>query len=177
MVLEEVLVKKKDTILKRWFDLIAQTHPDGGASLVKNKDRFANPVGHITSSTIATLYEEFLQGKQNSERVTIALYDILKIRAVQDFSPSKAIAFVFLLKNAIRAELEDEIHKTNYFEELTRIESRIDELASHAFDIYMDCREKVCEIRVNQAKAEKEMAFRMMERMTRSKEKRKKEEN
>jgi hypothetical protein len=35
----------------------------------------------------------------------------------------------------------------------------------------MGCREKICEIRVNQAKAEKEMALRMMERMTPSKEK------
>ena len=166
MVLEEVLVKKKDTILKRWFDLIAQTHPDGGASLVKNKDRFANPVGHITSSTIATLYEEFLQGKQNSERVTIALYDILKIRAVQDFSPSKAIAFVFLLKNAIRAELEDEIYKTNYFEELTRIESRIDELASHAFDIYMDCREMIYKVRVDEMKITVDNITRLLERQS-----------
>jgi hypothetical protein len=41
----------------------------------------------------------------------------------------------------------------------------------------MDCREKICEIRVNRAKAEKEMAFRMMERMTHSKEKRQKEED
>ena len=50
-------------------------------------------------------------------------------------------------------------------------------LALSAFDIYMDCREKICEIRVNQAKTEKEMAFRMMERMTHSKEKRLKGED
>jgi len=30
----------------------------------------------------------------------------------------------------------------------------------------MECREKICEIRINQARGEKEMAFRMMERMT-----------
>jgi hypothetical protein len=40
----------------------------------------------------------------------------------------------------------------------------------------MECREKICEIRVNQARAEKEMAFRMIERMTTSKEKRPKKE-
>jgi hypothetical protein len=44
-------------------------------------------------------------------------------------------------------------------------------LALQAFDIYMDCREKICEIRVNEARAEREMAFRMMERMSTSKEK------
>jgi hypothetical protein len=34
----------------------------------------------------------------------------------------------------------------------------------------MECREKICEIRVNEAKAEKEMAFRLMERMNLTKE-------
>jgi hypothetical protein len=40
----------------------------------------------------------------------------------------------------------------------------------------MECREKICEIRINQARAEKEMAFRMMERLTTSKERRPKKE-
>jgi hypothetical protein len=30
----------------------------------------------------------------------------------------------------------------------------------------MECREKISEIRINQARAEREMAFRMMERMS-----------
>ena len=166
MSLEHVLVKKKTAVLKRWFDLIAQTHPDGGANLLKNKDRFANPVGHITSSTIDTLYEELIQGKQNSERVTMALYDIIKIKAVQDFSPSKAIAFVFLLKNAIKAELADEIGKANYFDELSIIESRIDELASHAFDIYMDCREMIYKVKVDEMKLTVDNITRLLERQS-----------
>ena len=55
--------------------------------------------------------------------------------------------------------------------------SRIDGLALLAFDLYMDCREKICEIRINEAKAEKEMAFRMMERISTSKEKKQKGED
>jgi hypothetical protein len=62
-------------------------------------------------------------------------------------------------------------------DEWMKFQSKIDELALFAFDIYMDCREKICEIRVNQAKTEKEMAFRMMERMTTSKEKKQKGED
>jgi hypothetical protein len=62
-------------------------------------------------------------------------------------------------------------------DEWLKFQSRIDALVLQAFDAYMDCREKICEIRVNQAKAEKEMALRMMERMTSSKEKRPKQED
>jgi len=62
-------------------------------------------------------------------------------------------------------------------DEWLKFQSRIDDLALQAFDIYMDCREKICEIRINQAKTEREMAFRMMERMTTSKEKKQKVED
>ena len=167
MSLEDVLLKRKDAVLKRWLDLIAQTHPDGGASLVKNKDRFANPVGHITSSAIATLYEQLLQGKQNSEKVTMSLYEIIKVRAVQDLSPSQAIAFIFLLKRAISPELEDVRNQKSGFEELSRIESRIDELASHAFDIYMDCREMIYKAQVDEMKVTVDNVNRLLERQSR----------
>jgi hypothetical protein len=100
---------------------------------------------------------------------------ILKIRSVQDFSPSKAVGFIFLLKRAIGETLKNEICRESVMSEWLGFQSRIDDLALHAFDIYMGCREKICEIRVNQAKAEKEMALRMMERVTHSKEKREKE--
>jgi hypothetical protein len=51
-------------------------------------------------------------------------------------------------------------------DEWLKFQSRIDDLALQAFDIYLECREKICEIRIHQARTEKEMAFRMMERMT-----------
>jgi ferredoxin len=96
---------------------------------------------------------------------------ILKIRSVQDFSPSKAVGFIFQLKKAIEETLKGEICREQNIEAWRAFQSRIDALALQAFDAYMNCREKICEIRVNQAKAEKEMALRMMERMTPSKEK------
>ena len=81
------------------------------------------------------------------------------------------------MKRAIGETLKNEICKESVMDEWMKFQSKIDELALFAFDIYMDCREKICEIRVNQAKTEKEMAFRMMERMTISKEKKQKVED
>jgi len=85
---------------------------------------------------------------------------------VQDFSPSQAIGFIFLLKKAIREVLESGIRGKPVLEEWMEFQSRIDQLALLAFDVYMECREKICEIRVNEAKAEREMAFRLLERMS-----------
>jgi hypothetical protein len=50
-------------------------------------------------------------------------------------------------------------------------------MALQAFDIYVDCREKIYEIRAKQTRAEKEMAFKMMERMTHPKGNGEKEES
>jgi RsbRD-like negative regulator of sigma factor len=170
-VLENLLLQNKTTILKRWFDLILETYPADTVTLMrKEQNQFKNPVGATFSREIETLFKQLCEGIQNGER-RASLDAILKIRSVQDFSPSKAVGFVFQLKKAIEETLKNEICKEPVMDEWLKFQSRIDALALQAFDLYMDCREKICEIRINQAKAEKEMAFRMIERMNPSKEK------
>jgi len=114
-------------------------------------DRFANPVGTTISKEIENLYVELIEGLE-PEKVTPRLDRIIRIRAIQDFFPSQAIAFVFLLKKAIRDEMQNEILENQLSQELSTFESRIDDLALLAFDIYMNCREKLYDIRVNETK-------------------------
>jgi ferredoxin len=171
MVLENLLLQNKTTILKRWFDLILETYPADAVTLMrKEQNQFKNPVGATFSREIETLFKQLCEGGQNGECQT-SLDAILKIRSVQDFSPSKAVGFIFQLKKAIEETLKSEICREQNIEAWRAFQSRIDALALQAFDVYMGCREKICEIRVNQAKAEREMALRMMERMNPSKEK------
>ncbi len=164
MVLEHLLPQKRAAILERWFQLVLGTYPaDTSRFLKQEKDRFINPVGYAISQEIEALYDELLQG-MNSDKLADCLDNIIRIRAVQDFSPSQTIAFIFLLKKAIREELASEITENRVFEELLKFESRIDKLVLLAFDIYMKCREKVFEIRVNEVKAERERVFKLLER-------------
>jgi len=177
MALKNLLLKNQSAILKRWFNLILETYPPNTATLMrKEKNQFTNPVGSTISREIEVLFKGLLED-MNSERLSAPLDAILKIRSVQDFSPSQAVGFIFLLKKAIGETLKNESQKESFLEEWLKFQSKIDELALLAFDIYMGCREKICEIRVNRARAEKEMAFKMMERMTSPKEKPKKEED
>jgi hypothetical protein len=174
MSLSDLLEKKQGVILQRWFDLILETYPIDTATLMKKeKDRFANPVGSTISREIEVLFRKLCEGSRD-EKCRASLDAILKIRSVQDFSPSNALGFIFLLKRAIGETLKNEICKEPFIDEWLRLQSRIDDLALQAFDIYMDCREKICGIRIDQARAEKEMAFRMMERMTTPSEKKQK---
>ena len=69
------------------------------------------------------------------------------MRAVQDFVPSQAVSFLFLLKKVLRDEFESEIHENGLARELLVIESRIDDLALLSFDIFMKCREKIYDLK------------------------------
>ena len=176
-MMQDLLKKNKAAILERWFHLILETYPANTATMMrKDKNQFTNPVGSTLSREIDVLFKNLCAGSQD-EKCQASLDSILKIRSVQDFSPSKAVGFIFLLKRAIGETLKNEVCKESIMDEWLKFQSRIDDLTLQAFDIYMDCREKICEIRVNQAKTEKEMAFRMMGRMTTPKEKRLKEED
>ena len=128
----------RPAILKRWFDLILETYPADTAALMrKDKNQFTNPVGSTLSREIEVLFKELCEGSQN-EKCQASLDSILKIRSVQDFSPSKAVGFVFLLKKAIGETLKSEICKESVMEEWLKFQSRIDDLALQAFDIYME---------------------------------------
>jgi len=58
-------------------------------------------VGYTISQEINVLYEELLQGRVDSDKTATSLDSIIRIRAIQDFSPHEAVSFVFLLKKAI----------------------------------------------------------------------------
>jgi hypothetical protein len=165
MTLKTLLTQNKNSIVQRWFNLIADTYPTGVSGFLKDSDRFNNPVGYTISQEINSLYDELLHGRADSDKAAASLDNIIKIRAVQDFSPQDAVSFVFLLKKAVTDELGSEIEKKQSFGEWLDFEPGIDKLASIAFDKYVKCREKICELRVNEVKADREIAFRLLRLM------------
>ncbi|MFC1980757.1 RsbRD N-terminal domain-containing protein [Chloroflexota bacterium] len=160
----EQLELKSASIMGKWSQLILGTYPADTVNFLQHeRDRFINPVGCIISQETKTIYDELLHG-MNLEKLTTSLNEIIRVRSVQDFSPSQAIGFIFLLKQAAREELASEVAGNRISEELLDFESRIDRLALLAFDIYMECREKVYEVRVNEVAAQREMALRILAR-------------
>jgi len=163
--LERLLWQNKPAIVKRWFELVAGTYPADTAKFLKQEgDRFLNPVGATFSEELDAIYQELLEG-MNEERLSSRLSNIIKIRSVQDFPPSQAIGFVFLLKRAIREELRG-IKEDNVLRELVEFDLKIDKLALLALDIYAECREKIYQLSLEQIRNEREMAFKLLERST-----------
>lgn len=152
MNLKNLLSEKKKSILKRWFDLILETYPPETKSFLKaQKNRFANPVGATILKGTEDLFEEILEG-MDSDRVCTFLDNIIRIRAVQDFTASQAVVFIFFLKKVIRDELKNEIMEKGLSDELLVFESTIDDLALLSFDIFMKCREQIYELKANEVR-------------------------
>lgn len=152
MTLMSFMQQKRSTILEKWIDRVVQTYsPDSTQFIGQQKDQFSNPLGHAISGSIESVYDQLLSSMDN-ERLLSALDGLVRIRSVQDFSPSQAVAFVFQLKRVIREELANEIQTDSLHEELSGIESRIDRIALLAFEKYMECREKLHDIRINEIK-------------------------
>ena len=152
MKLENLLLQKKTAILEQWYHLIVESYPADTQSFLKEqKDRFDNPVAYEFRQGIEGIYEALVHG-MDRDGICSLLDRIISIRAIQEFPPSAAIAFIFLLKKAIRNTLEKEIVEDGISHALIERESRIDGLALLCFDIYMKRREMIYEIKVNEIK-------------------------
>ena len=88
----------------------------------------------------------------DSNNISLYLDNIIRVRAIQDFSPSQAVGFIFGLKRIVREELESEIQEGASSKEWAEFESKIDGLALLCFDIYAACRQKIADIRVNEVR-------------------------
>jgi hypothetical protein len=162
MRLKELLLEKKSAILHKWFDIIVESYPpDTSKFLKKQKNRFANPVGSTILEGIEVIFDELLERGSDTDRLRTFLENIVKVRAVQNFKPSQALSFILLLKKIIRDELNKQIKSEQLADELFSIDSEIDGLTLLAFDVYMQSREKIYEIKANESKR---MNFRLLQR-------------
>jgi len=159
MRLNNLLEQRKTTIIKDWFTLAVETYqPDTASFLKSQKDPFANPVGRTISKGLEALFNELLK-EMDYETITSSLDPIIRIRAIQNFSPSQAVSFIFLLKKTIRKNIKKETFEEQLFNELLLFESKVDELALIAFNLYMQCREKICELKANEMRNTTYKAF------------------
>jgi hypothetical protein len=152
MALASLLVQKQPAILERWLNLVFESYPsETSRFLKKEKDRFLNPIAYQLSRGLTGLYQVVAQDLGREEAVK-HLDEVIRVRAVQDLSPAQGMAFIFLLKPVIRAALADELKDQQSFRELMDLEDKIDGLALLGFEVYLQRREKLFEIRLSEMK-------------------------
>jgi len=127
-----------EIVAEEWIKLtLASYAAEVRPSLSSEQDRFRNPVWHTIEESLTTLSRELL-GSMDDRAITPAIDALVRLRAVQDFSPSAALRFVFELR-AVIEEVCGEV--------APQLNSRIDELALTAFDRYTACREQIASLR------------------------------
>jgi hypothetical protein len=162
MELRVLLAQKKSSILTRWFDLTLAAYPlETVRHLKKDKNRFSNPVGSTIREGLQGIYEVLLTGFDRT-RIAPPLDKVVRIMAVQGLLPSQALTFIPSLKKLVREELVSEIDEQLITSaELEDFDGAIDALMMLACDIFMECREKIYELRVDEVK---NRTFRLLQR-------------
>lgn len=152
MKLETFLLSHQKNVLDRWFNLVLEDYPAEAAGLLcRENDPFTNPVGTELRKGLQEILVELSQAKASS-KLHNTLEQLLKIRAVQDFSPSKAVSFLLLLKQVIRELLAEKTEGELPWQELSAFDCKIDNLTLLAFDIYAGNREQLYRIRIKELK-------------------------
>lgn len=150
---ESYVKDKQEKLQEKWIAEVIATYPADSVKFFKNtKDPFANPVGSTIKRSITLLFEQVIKQKMDSEALRDAMDPIVRLRAVQEFTPSQAISFIFFIKHLFRKEFKQQLEDETTKRFLDRIESNVDEMILCAIDIYGKCRETIYTLRVNQAK-------------------------
>jgi len=158
MVLEKLLEEKKSSIVKIWVQRTIDSYAPDAAMFFKNQmNDFLNPVGGTIRSSLESLYDTILF-KKDAESIKSTLEPLIKIRAVQNFSASQAVAFLFFLKKIIREELKKEMKKIDPTS-LAAVDASIDAMVLIGFDIYVQCREKIYDLKTNEERSKIYKAF------------------
>jgi hypothetical protein len=148
MDLRSLLQERRTALCERWLDAVLAEYGELTATRWrKERDPFANPVGFELSKGLPRILDAVLDGAEPAPAAVKALEALVKIRSIQDFTPSRAVGFVALLRGAIRDELGKELAEGAGREALALIEGRIERLTYLAFDMYVRTREQLHRIR------------------------------
>lgn len=163
MKLSDYLIQHKSELLGQWFDLLIASYPSDATKFFAEKNRqFANPVGYNLNKGLTIIFDCIANGRAVSDELEKEIKEIIKIRAVQDFSPFEAISFIPELKRIILKSLGSSIREPEYLDAYIEFEMILDAITGKAFNIYMDTREMIYEIKANEVK---NRTFRMIDRL------------
>ncbi len=159
-------------LLEEWLAAVLGGYPPEAArQMTRDRDPFRNPSGHLLRQNLAVLLEAVLREKGHPDAAR-ALEDLVRLRAVQDFTASQAVAFLLPLKPILAKAIAvghpavSEIVSPPALGRAssaatacrsrdrcgTVYDDRIDQLVLLASDLYVNCREKMHELRANEAR-------------------------
>ncbi len=146
---EEALTARRDQAIQKWTDAVFALYPFETTGFIRTKkDRFANPVGHVTRQAATALFDAVSGRDMPVESIQAALGDMIRIRAVQDMRPEQVIGVLFLFKPILRELFLVDMLAEGRLDTYLEMESRLDSLVLMACNMYLEDRERVYAERV-----------------------------
>jgi hypothetical protein len=137
MDFQTALEKNRAKIVDLWFDATIRTYPD-------------NPVGSATHKSLEDTFSCIFE-PMDSDALEAALDPVIRIRAVQSFTPAQAVGFVFELKSIVKTVMSTPQDDT--------FDRKVDQIGLAAFNRFMKCREEIFLLKANEAKRRIHSAF------------------
>jgi hypothetical protein len=149
----KTLEENRDKLIDKWVKFALSTYPSKSeAFFTKQSDPFLNPVGNVLRNGLRDIFDELLKDKA-SEDLPLHVDAIVRVRAVQDFSPSGAVRIFWKLKDIVEEVIDIDSVPEEARWEVKEFLRRVDDLCFLAFDIFMKCREKLWELKTKEFQA------------------------
>ena len=151
MDLAEAFRNYRDKIVEKWVEYTLSTYQASGF-FTKEPDIFANPVGGNIREALKKLFPLLVKGVDVKEMI-LPLEQMMRIRSIQEFSPSQAVAPLNAVKHIVREILTADKERCHLVAELYDFEFAVDLAVLTAFDVYMQCRERLYQTRIREIKS------------------------
>ncbi len=161
----DIFRAKKEAVVNQWIESVFKSYPLETTGFLRTKnDEFCNPVGEIVTTMAHFLFDAAAGENVLELKLRDALERFVKLRSVQDFTPSKGLGVMYTFKYFFREAFLDECNNTGKLKEYLDCESRIDTLGLMAFDIYIASRETLAESRIAEIRNAHSQIVRMAQR-------------
>ncbi|THB75709.1 MAG: hypothetical protein D6B25_11520 [Desulfobulbaceae bacterium] len=151
MELAEALHNNRYKIVDRWIEYTLSTY-ESSNFFKQEKDPFSNPIGGVVRSSLKALFPLLTQS-DSSEQIKEQLSHLMHLRSVQQFTPSQAVAPINAVKHITREILAKDKENAPLVNELYDFEFAVDLAVLAAFDLYMECREKIYRVRIDEIRS------------------------
>ncbi len=151
MVLEEAFRNSRQKVVNRWVDYTLSSY-ESSNFFKSEKDKFSNPIGANTREALDRLFV-LLSTNADLKEFIPPLEQIMKIRSVQDFTPSQAVAPLHGVKHIIRDVFEKDKETKELTTKLYDFEFSVDLMVLAAFDLYMESRERLYQVRIEEIRS------------------------
>ena len=155
MKLEEALHNNRYKIVDRWVEYTLKTYK-ASQFFSRQKDSFANPIGGTVRDSLKKIFSLLIEN-QETTAYKEPLSRLMHLRSVQEFTPSQAVAPLNAVKHITRDVLSADKETKLFIGELYDFEFSVDLAVLAAFDLYVECREKIYQIRVDEIRSGKQI--------------------